>query len=63
MLGGPAAVARLFGVRRSAVSNWAQSGVFPPKTYLLFVQKLANVGHTAPHSLWDFASEPAEAQQ
>ncbi len=56
-LGGPRAVARMFGVRPSAVSNWSQAGVFPPKTFLLIVQKLEDQGHTAPHSLWDFAAE------
>jgi hypothetical protein len=51
-LGGTAAVTRITGAKRTAISNWVSAGRFPAWTYLLITQALAARGLTASPDLW-----------
>jgi hypothetical protein len=53
-LGGTARLARCLGVGRTAVNNWAVTGVFPAKTYLAMKLMLKARKKTAPDDLWSF---------
>lgn len=56
-LGGNAAVARLTGVRTSAVSNWRRFGTFPPRLYLCFARAARERGVVLPEHLFRSLSD------
>lgn len=45
-------IADLTGRTHKAVSNWRTFDTFPPDTYLVMTEKLAELGYSAPASLW-----------
>ena len=51
-LGGNGQVAELTLSRPNAVSNWRAFNSFPPNTYIVMTSALAQIGKTAPASLW-----------
>lgn len=52
-LGGLPSVVRLTSAKSvQVVSNWRRFGRFPPRTYLVLTGALAEIGKTAPASLW-----------
>jgi hypothetical protein len=53
-LGGTAKLARCLGVGRTAVNNWAVTGIFPAKTYKAIKLMLRARKKTAPDRLWSF---------
>jgi DNA-binding transcriptional regulator YdaS (Cro superfamily) len=58
-LGGTAYVARLVGVRNSAVSNWISDNRFPPRRYMQLSRELKRAGATVDESLWGFKQPEA----
>ena len=56
-LGGPQAVADLFGVTENAVYNWIRRG-FPPETYLVVRHAAACRGVRLPDALWPRMRQP-----
>jgi len=57
-LGGASAVARLFGIRPSAVLNWLTRGYLPPATYVPLRDALKKQGLKADESLWSWHETP-----
>ncbi|MBR0753470.1 hypothetical protein JQ604_14880 [Bradyrhizobium jicamae] len=54
-LGGPVALGKLTGQTCAAVCNWRRyRGLFPPKYWPCMSEALAEVGCSAPLSLWGF---------
>jgi hypothetical protein len=52
-LGGNVALADMLTLKNhQAVSNWRRYVNFPPRTYVAMQEGLAEVGKTAPASLW-----------
>ena len=54
LLGGATGLAALTGRERSAVYVWRAKRLFPPSTYRLIMDLLADRGFTASIELWDF---------
>lgn len=59
-LGGISAVADLTGRRYSAACNWGGWGHFPPDTFWVMNDALAEAGYDAPRALWRQVEKPAE---
>lgn len=59
-LGGNGAVSALTARGATAVSNWRSKarGKFPPETYLVIQQALAEKGLSAPPALWSMVESP-----
>lgn len=57
-LGGTNAVATMFSVGASAVSNWRVDDSFPARTFVPMNERLAQQGQRARRSLWRMASAP-----
>lgn len=51
-LGGSLAAARLGRRTIAAATNWRATGRLPPHTFLIFRERLAAIGKTAPSALW-----------
>ena len=51
-LGGPTATGRIVGKSPQSANNWRLANRFPAKTYPALNQALAELGYTAPSSLW-----------
>jgi len=51
-LGGNGEVARIAGVKPSAVSNWRKFGCFPPRLYLRFAAGAKDRGIAIPEELF-----------
>jgi len=60
-LGGNAAVAKMAGVGRSAVSNWRKFDRFPPRLYLRFAAAARERGFEAPERLFEERRTEASA--
>jgi hypothetical protein len=56
-LGGPQAVADLFGVTENAVYNWIRRG-FPPETWIVLRHALARKGVRARDCWWPRMRQP-----
>lgn len=63
-LGGFEAVATLTGSKYKAVVNWKSAGAFPPKTYGVMIDALAEKGFAAPRPLWGMVkkAKPSHAE-
>jgi len=58
-LGGYKAVAKIFGLKPTAVHNWMTWRQFPPGTKDVLSEELMKRGLTAPPSLWRMHSRAA----
>lgn len=53
VLGGPKALQILTSAKRQAVHNWiGYFERFPPNTYFVMIERLKELGYTAPPYLW-----------
>ena len=60
-MGGNGPVARIAGVRSSAVSNWRKAGRIPARLYLRFAAAARERGVSVPPHLFQQESEDSEA--